>query len=84
MLLKAYQASPGKRVEDSKNPGSFINVHLSDEEFLNAFGNISPVNGFEIREASSFEALGKPTADKVGYLYIVPSNNGDASDLFDE
>ena len=83
-LLEAYKASPGKRVEDSKNPGTFINKHLSDDEFLEAFGNISPVNGFEIREASSFEALGKPTADKVGYLYLVPSASGSVNDLFDE
>lgn len=83
-ILKAYKASPGKRVEDSRNPGTFINKHLSDSEFLEAFGNISPVNGFEIREASSFESLGKPTADKVGYLYLVPSESGSVNDLFDE
>jgi hypothetical protein len=83
-ILKAYKASPGKRVEDSRNPGTFINKHLSDSEFLEAFGNISPINGFEIREASSFESLGTPTADKVGYLYLVPSENGNTNDLFDE
>ena len=83
-LLQAYKASPGKRVEDSRNPGTFINVHLSDSEFLEAFGNISPVNGFEIREAASFEELGKPTKDKVGYLYLVPSQSGNVNDLFEE
>jgi hypothetical protein len=84
MLLRAYKATPGKRIEDPEHPGQFINVHLSDQEFLEAFGKLSPVHGLEIREAASFEALGLPTKDKVGYLYLVPSENGEINDLFDE
>lgn len=83
-LIRAYKETPGKRVEDSSNPGTFINMHLSDEEFLKAFGNISPIHGFEIREVASVEALGIPTSDKVGYLYLVPSEKGETGDLFDE
>jgi hypothetical protein len=84
MLLKAYHASPGKRVEDPENPGKFKNIYLSDEDFLRALGNLSPVNGFEIREVPSIEALGRPTEDKVGYLYLVPTPGSDDPDSFDE
>ena len=54
------------------------------DEFESAWKHFPRVSGFEIKFANSFEALGDPTEDKVGNLYIIPSNDPIAGDLFDE
>jgi hypothetical protein len=79
-LYEAYLNSPGKRVEIN---GEFTNIHLDKENFLKAIGNISPINGFEVRVKPDFESLGNATQDKLGYIYLIPSSNG-ASDMYEE
>ncbi|MEG2196466.1 MAG: hypothetical protein RRY26_03340 [Cellulosilyticaceae bacterium] len=34
--------------------------------------------------ASSFEALGKPTKDKLGKLWLIPITSSDVNNLFEE
>lgn len=80
-LYEAYLQTPGKRVEDSN--GEFKNVWLTRDLFDQAIGNISPINGFEIRVKSSFEDLGAATIDKLGYIYLIPTSNG-SNDMFEE
>lgn len=79
-LYQAYLDTPGKRIEEN---GEFKNVHLERDLFEKAIGNISPINGFEIRVRSSFEDLGKPTIDKLGYIYLIPSST-DSVDMYEE
>lgn len=79
-LYDAYLQTPGKRVESN---GEFKNVHLERDLFEKAIGNISPINGFEIRVKSSFEALGEPTRDKLGFIYLIPSGSG-STDMYEE
>ena len=79
-LYQAYLDTPGKRVESN---GSFKNVHLERDLFEKAIGNISPINGFEIRVKPSFEALGEPTRDKLGFIYLIPSLNS-STDMYEE
>ena len=79
-LYQAYLDTPGKRVESN---GEFRNVHLERDLFEKAIGNISPINGFEIRVKSSFEALGEPTRDKLGFIYLIPSGSG-STDMYEE
>ena len=76
----AYLDTPGKRVESN---GEFKNVHLEKELFGKALGNISPVNGFEVRVKSSFEDLGEPNADKLGFIYLIPSST-ESTDMYEE
>ena len=71
LLYDAYLKTPGKRVESN---GSFSNVHLKKEMFEKAFGNISPINGYETKIKNDFESLGEPNKDKLGYIYLIPSN----------
>lgn len=79
-LYKAYLQTSGKRVEVD---GEFTNVYLSKDEFLDAIGNLSPINGFEVRVKPDFESLGVPTKDKLGYIYLIPSSK-DSSDMYEE
>lgn len=80
MLYTAYLQTPGKRIEEN---GEFKNIWLTKDLFTKAIGNISPINGFEVRVKSSFEDLGVPSVDKLGYIYLIPSNNG-SNDMFEE
>ena len=80
MLYTAYLQTPGKRIEEN---GEFKNIWLTKDLFAKAIGNISPINGFEVRVKSSFEDLGVPSIDKLGYIYLIPSNNG-SNDMFEE
>lgn len=79
-LYEAYLQSPGKRVEVN---GKFTNIYLEKDDFLKAIGNISPINGFEIRVKPNFESLGEASQDKLGYIYLIPSPNG-SSDMYEE
>ena len=79
-LYQAYLDTPGKRVESD---GEFKNVHLERELFEKAIGNISPINGFEVRVKPSFDALGTPTRDKLGFIYLIPSST-ESNDMYEE
>ena len=79
-LYQAYLDTPGKRIEEN---GEFKNVHLERDLFEKAIGNISPINGFEVRVRSSFEALGDPTVDKLGFIYLIPSSS-ESVDMYEE
>jgi hypothetical protein len=81
MLYSAYLETPGKTVEDGN--GGTKSVWLSKELFSQAIGAISPINGFEIRVRSSFEALGPATRDKLGYIYLVPTSTN-STDMYEE
>lgn len=81
VLYSAYLQTPGKRIETQD--GGFSNVWLTQDLFEKAIGNISPINGFEVRVKSSFQDLGEPTRDKLGFIYLIPSSGG-TNDMFEE
>lgn len=60
-----------------------IGGNMTKEEFEKAFSNIE-TSKFSIKFETSFEALGDPTEDKQGILYIVPSEFPEQGNLFSE
>ena len=57
---------------------------LTQENFIVALDHLSMVTGLQIKFAESFEALGPATADKLGQLWLVPSDKAEVHNLFDE
>lgn len=55
---------------------------MTKSEFVKAFSNLVP-HGFEVRVKNSINDLGAPTAEKLGYIYMIPSLTSD-SNMYEE
>lgn len=65
---------------------AYLNIggNLSKTNFETAFSNLSNTSWFKVQFAKNFEALGEPTKDKMGIVWMIPSNNPETHNSFDE
>lgn len=57
---------------------------LSQDAFEKVFANLNVMSEFEIKFANSFEDLGEPTKDKLNQLWLIPSEQSEDNNLFEE
>lgn len=57
---------------------------LTKDGFIKAFSSLNETSGFDVKFAESYEQLPKPTADRLGELWMIPSKNSETTDLYEE